>query len=382
MTKHNKGGLELEMTGGIRAFMPASQIDLHPVGELEPFVGQKLEASVQEIDRRSKRVLLSRRQHLQNQREAKREKTMAELEEGQVRDGVVSNVTDFGAFVDLGGVDGLVHVSDMSYGHINKPSEVVQNGQQVRVKVLKIEPDKGRIALGLKQIEPDPWESIQARLQPGTQVTGRVVKTLDFGAFIELEQGVEGLLPIGEISWQRIGRVEEVVKAGDQIRVKVLQVEPGRRRMTLSLKQAGEGGTDPWVGVERKYSRDQSVEGTVLTTTDFGAFIELEPGVEGLVHISELADRRVDRVEDVVKSGDVKMFRILEVNEDERRVRLSMREPREAAAERGERGARGEGKGRTPQAEPPRPARKRPSNLRGGMDVGGIGLGNLRLDDL
>lgn len=380
VTKHNKGGLELEMTGGIRAFMPASQIDLHPVGDLEPFVGQKLEASVQEIDRRSKRVLLSRRQHLQNRREAQREKTLATLEEGQLIDGVVSNVTDFGAFVDIGGVDGLVHVSDMCYTHVTNPSEVLKNGQQVRVKVLKIELDKHRIALGLKQTEPDPWDSLQARLQPGQQVTGKVVKTLDFGAFIELEQGVEGLLPIGEVSWQRINRVEEVIKTGDQVRVQVLQIDPERRRLTLSLKQAGEGGADPWAGAEKKYSRDQSVEGTVLTLTDFGAFVELEPGIEGLVHISELADRRVDRVEDVVKSGDVKMFRILEVNEDERRVRLSMREQREAA---GDRGKRGDTRGAAPsEPVPPRPARKRAANLRGGMDVGGIGLGNLKLEDL
>lgn len=373
----NKGGLELEMVGGIRAFMPASQIDLHHVDELEPLVGQKLEATVQEIDRKSKKVLLSRRALLQQRREQGKAKVMAELEPGQIREGKVSNIVDFGVFVDLGGVDGLVHVSDMSYTHVDKPSEVVKPGQTVRVKVLKIDPEKERISLGMKQVEPDPWEGIENRVHTGDQVSGRVVRTTNFGAFIEIQPGVEGLLPLSEMSWKRIGKAEDVVKEGDNVRLQVLNVDPVKKRISLSLK---ESQGDPWVGAEHKYAANTVVEGKVIGTPEFGAFVELEPGVEGLVHISELADRRVGQVQDVVKPGDVVKVRVLEVSEDTRKIRLSIKQvdkPAEAnQASREEIAAHSQP---TPQARRPKPA-----NLKGGMDArGGIGkgLGGLSLDD-
>ncbi|MEO1236181.1 MAG: S1 RNA-binding domain-containing protein, partial [Planctomycetota bacterium] len=342
------------------------------------FTGQKLEAVVQEIDRKAKKVLLSRRTHLENQKARNRDKMLAELEVGQERDGVVSGVVDFGAFVDLGGVDGLVHVTDLSHAHVNKPGDVVKKGDKVRVKVLKIEPDKQRIALGMKQVQPDPWEGVADKYTPGEQVSARVTRTANFGAFIEVEPGVEGLLPMSEMSWKRIHRAEEVVKVGDVVRVAVLNVDPAKHRLTLSLKAAT---GDPWVGASVKYAKDTTHAGTVVGTTDFGAFVELEQGVEGLVHISELSDRRVGQVTDVVKPGDTKEFRIKDVDEDQRKISLSLRPPgSENSGGGGDRGGRG---GRE-QPVVKGPARKKlpKENLKSGLgDVGGTGLGGLSLDD-
>lgn len=368
----NKGGLELELVGRIRAFMPASQIDLHPVGELEPFLGQKLPGKVTEIDRRAKKVLLSRRAYLDEERARKRDKLWSELQVDQTLEGTVSSVTDYGAFVDIGGIDGLVHVSDLSYTHVNRPGDVVQPGQQVRVKVLKLDHQKKRISLGLKQVAPDPWEGLGSRYQVGDQVSGRVVRTASFGAFVEVEEGVEALLPISELSWKRVHNVEDVVKVGDVIRLAVIGLDPAKRRMTLSLKQA-QG--DPWIGASRKYPRHALVDATVKSVTDFGAFVEIEAGIEGLVHISELSDRRVEKVEDVAPVGSRHQCRVLEIDEDNRRVRLSIRAAKAPPPEDKS----------TPAATPAnnrKPAAKlKKENLKGGMEGAalGTGLGSLRL---
>ncbi|MEM9883028.1 MAG: S1 RNA-binding domain-containing protein [Planctomycetota bacterium] len=373
VTKSNKGGLELEMVGGIRAFMPASQIDLFHVEDLDAFVGQKLEAVVQEIDRKAKKVLLSRRTHLENQKLKNREKLLQELEVGQEREGVVRSVVDFGAFVDLGGVDGLVHVTDLSHTHVKKPSDVVSPGDKVTVKVLKLEPDKQRIALGMKQVQPDPWDGVGSRYTPGEQVSARVTRTANFGAFVELEPGVEGLLPMSEISWKRIHRAEDVVKAGDVVKVAVLNVDPAKRRLTLSLKAAA---GDPWAGAAAKYAKDTRHEGTVTGTTDFGAFVELETGVEGLVHISELADRRVNQVTDVVNPGDTKTFRIKDVDEPNRKISLSLRE--ESAGGESPRGPRGD----RPTVQGPARPRLPKDKLKSGLGpIDSLGLGGLKLED-
>ncbi|WP_428389299.1 S1 RNA-binding domain-containing protein [Mucisphaera sp.] len=376
VTSTNKGGLELEMVGGIRAFMPASQIDLHHVDDLEALVGEKLEAMVQEIDRKSKKVLLSRRQYLQQKREAAKTKLLAELEVGQIREGTVSSVADYGAFVDLGGVDGLVHVSDMTYTRVEKASDVAKVGDVVKVKVLKIqEGEKGlRIGLGLKQIEPDPWEGVAERFSVGEEVTGRVTRTANFGAFVEVSEGVEGLLPISEMSWKRIGKAEDVVRVGDTIKLSVISIDAAKKRMSLSIKAAS---SDPWQGAGLKYPQNAVVEGTVIGTTDFGAFIELETGVEGLVHISELADRRVNQVDEVLKVGESKQFRVIEINEGERKIKLSLKrvdKPIEASKE--------------PEHQPRdlgKAKRQAPKDLKSGLgNAGGMGmgLGSLSLDDL
>jgi small subunit ribosomal protein S1 len=383
VVSHNKGGLELEMVGGIRAFMPASQVDLHHVDNLEALIGQKFEAQVQEIDRKGKKVVLSRRALLQMRRAEAKKRTLEELKEGDIREGTVSNIVDFGAFVDIGGVDGLVHVSDLSYTHIDKPADAVKVGQQVRVKVLKIDQTKGKISLGLKQVEPDPWQNVGERVQIGESISCRVVRTAAFGAFVEVEPGVEGLLPLSEMSWKRIGRAEDVVQVGQVVHVKVLTCEPGKRRLSLSLKQA-QG--DPWIGAERKYKKGTTHEGKVIGTTDFGAFVELEPGIEGMVHISELSAQRVGAVTDVVNVGDVKPFRILETDEEQRRIRLSLK-PESAGARAGgdARQTAPSGKHAAQSRHQPAARRKPRSDLKSGLGDGGgmgTGLGGLRLEDL
>ncbi len=322
VTGANKGGLEMEIAGGIRAFMPASQVGHQFIEDLETCVGEKYIAVVREVDRRSKKVVLSRREYLEIQRRHAREKLWKELEEGQVLEGKVTSVMAYGAFVDIGGLDGLVHVSDMSYQRVHHPKEVVKTGQSVEVKVLKIDRENERVGLGIKQVAPDPWDMVQQTVRAGDHVTGTVTRTTNFGAFVELEPGVEGLLPLGEISWKRIRQAADVVREGQTVRVMVLEIDLEKRRISLSLKQAH---GDPWIGAESRYEKNSTVEGTVLSTTPFGAFVEIEDGIEALVHISQLADHRVAQVEDVLKAGDRKPFRVIGVDEQQRRMSLSLR---------------------------------------------------------
>lgn len=318
----NKGGLELEMIGGIRAFMPVSQIDLHYVEDMEPLVGQKLRAQVQEINHRAHKVVLSRRQLLETEKQNKQTQLWKEIEIGQTREGIVTGIADYGIFVDLGGIDGMVHVSDMSHSRVEKPTDVAKVGQQVQVKVLKIDREKQRIGLGMKQVGPDPWQGIADKLKAGDHLSARVVRTVDFGAFVEIEPGVEGLVPVSELSWKRVGKPSDIVQIGDVLRLVVQSVDPEKCRISLSLKQVD---GDPWIGAERKYEKGSLVDATVQSITDFGAFVELTPGVEGLVHISELADHRVERAEDVLSVGQKQQFRVLEVDEDKRRISLSLK---------------------------------------------------------
>ena len=322
VTGTNKGGLELEMVGGIKAFMPASQVDLQRVEDLKALVGTKLPALVDKMEHKSRRVVISRREYLLQQRHNQRKKLWSELEIGQIRQGVVSTIQAYGAFIDLGGVDGLVHVSDMSYSRVGNPEEVLKVNDKVRVKVLGLDPEKQRISLGIKQVDPDPWEQIEQRIAVGDQVAARVVRLADFGAFLEVEPGVEGLLPVSELSWGRVNKAGDVLQVGDVPHVRILKIEPQRHRVLLSIKQSS---GDPWVGVEHKYKANSLVEAKVISTPEFGAFVELEPGVEGMVHISELAAGRVGQVTDVLKVGDTRQFRVLQVNEEDRRIKLSVK---------------------------------------------------------
>lgn len=357
VTGVNLGGLELLAQHQVRAFMPKSQVDLERVADFTPYIGRPLECQVTEIDRRGRSLVVSRRRLLERQREEARQQLKYALVEGQVRKGIVRRLTDFGAFVDLGGIDGLLHVSDISYGRVRHPREVVKQGDEVEVQVLKIDLVRDRISLGMKQLQPDPWTVVPANYQPEQTVDGRVVRLMEFGAFVELEPGVEGLIPLSEMSWtQRVRHPRELLKEGDPVRVAVLALDAEKRKITLSLKALGE---DPWKDVEQRYTPDAVVSGAVTRLTGFGAFVQLEEGVEGLLHVSEMASARVRRPSDVLKVGEVVQVRVKSVDVPQRRISLSRR-------------GVGEGEAEAPEADaaaPPRPVRQRKRPLKGGLDM-------------
>lgn len=326
----NRGGLEVKLKG-VTAFMPASQVDVMHVKDISIFLGETVRCEVVEIDRRGKNLTVSRRKVMEKERKANREELLKDLEVGQVRKGVVGNLTDFGAFVDLGGVDGLIHVSEMSYQQVKKPSDVVNTGDVVEVKVLKIqgEGSKQRISLGLKQTQPNPWDGIEEKYPVESTQKVRVVRLADFGAFAELEPGIDGLIPISEMAWNRIGSPKEVVEVGQMVDVSVLRVEPKKQRISLSMKQAQ---PDPWAGVIESYTPDTMVDGKVTRLADFGAFIEIAPGIEGMAHISELSEKRIKTCGEVLKVGQEVKARVLRVDEKTRRIGLSLKPASEEAA--------------------------------------------------
>jgi small subunit ribosomal protein S1 len=340
VTGSNTGGLELKVAGQ-RAFMPASQIDLNRIEQFNEFLGKKVKCKVIELDRRGKKIVVSRRAVMEEEQAAEREKVLAEIQVGDVREGTVRSLQQYGAFVDLGGIDGLVHVSDLSWERVGKPEEVVKVGQKVRVKVLKIEGDGQRISLGMKQVGPNPWDTVEQKYVPGTQASGRVAKLANFGVFVELEPGVEGLIPMGELSWDRVGKASSIVEVNQMVTVKVLDVDIARQRISLSLKQLSD---DPWTSAEGEFAVDTIIEGKVTKTTDFGAFVELAPGIEGMIHISELSDRRVGVVEEVVKAGQDVKVKVISFDPGKRRIGLSIKalteKPGEARGGRGGKASR------------------------------------------
>ncbi|MBV8780701.1 MAG: S1 RNA-binding domain-containing protein, partial [Phycisphaerae bacterium] len=316
VTGVNKGGLELQVKG-MRAFMPAGQVDLFFQPDLNVHLNQKMLAEVTAFDAGARNLVLSRRNVLEREREEAKAKLMAELAEGQVRRGTVRSVMDYGAFVDLGGVDGLLHVSELSHRRGVKPSDLIKVGDLVDVKIIRIDKRTGKLSLSLKQTMADPWIGAETKYSAGTPVTGRVSRVESFGAFIEVEEGVEGLLPVSEMSYQRVRHPSEIVKEGDTLRLVVLSIDPVAKKLSFSLKQAG---PDPWKTIGERYAVDMTVKATITRVVDFGAFAELEPGVEGLIHISELANNRVRSAGDVVKPGQSVNVRILEVDGEERRI--------------------------------------------------------------
>ena len=350
-----KGGLELDLQG-IRAFMPGSQASLGPMKDISVLLGEKIRCEVVELDRRHKNVVVSRRRLLERERREAREKLQEELEVGQLRRGTVQNITDFGAFVDLGGLEGLLHISDLAWSTVDKVTDVLSPGQEVEVKVLKIDTERNRISLGLKQTLPDPWAEVSKRHPVGTTMKVRITRLADFGAFAELEPGVEGLLPLSELGWTRVNRTSDVVSVGDVVDARVIRVEPARRRIALSIKQAQ---PDPWDGVLDGFTERSLAAGKVTRIAAFGAFVELLPGVEGLIHISELSDRRVRSCEDVVEVGQEVEARVLGVDRESRRISLSLKQAKapEPSSMDGEPAASDQPK--------PRPKRKKP--LRGGL---------------
>jgi small subunit ribosomal protein S1 len=328
VTGVNKGGLELQVKG-MRAFMPAGQVDLFFQPDLNVHMNQKLTAEVTAFDAHAKNLVLSRRNVLEREREEAKQKLMNEIAEGQIRRGTVRSIMDYGAFIDLGGLDGLLHVSELTHRRGVKVADFVKVGDLVDVKIVKIDKATGKLGLSLKQMMADPWIGAEAKYSAGTPVTGRVSRVENFGAFIEVEEGVEGLLPVSEISYQRIRHPSEIVKEGDTLRLVVLSIDPLAKKMSFSLKQAG---PDPWKTVAERYATDMTVDGTVTRVVDFGAFVELEPGLEGLVHISELANNRVKSAGDVVKAGQSVRVRVMDIDAEGRRISLSLKQAIPVAA--------------------------------------------------
>ena len=318
-----KGGLAVDV--GVKAFLPGSQVDLRPVKNLASMVGQLIRAKVIKLNRRRGNVVLSRRSVLEEEREEKKKHTLEVLNEGMVLTGTVKNITDYGAFIDLGGIDGLLHVTDMSWGRVGHPSEIFQVGDQVEVVVLHFDRESGRVSLGYKQKSNDPWETVETRFAPGTKTHGRVVSLTNYGAFVELEPGVEGLVHVSEMSWtRRVRHPSKLVNVSDEVEVIVLDVNRAAKRISLGMKQVE---PDPWTTIEERYKPGTRVSGKVRNLTDFGAFIELEPGVDGLLHISDMSwTRNVGHPSEVLKKGQDIETQILNIDRDNKRISLGLKQ--------------------------------------------------------
>ena len=318
-----KGGLVVDI--GVRAFMPASQLDLRPTHDLEAWKDREIECRVLKVNRKRGNVVVSRRAILEEEQRKQREALAADIAEGAVMSGKVKNITDYGVFVDLGGLDGLLHISDLVWGRIKHPSEAISVGQEIQVQVLKFDKEKMRISLGRKQLIPDPWATVPERFPVGMRLRGRVVGVADYGAFVQIEPGVEGLVHVSEMSWsKRLVHPSKVVKNGDEVEVVVLDLKPEQRRISLGLKQTL---PDPWDAVAEKYSVGNVVSGRVRNLAEFGAFVELEEGIEGLIHVSDFSwTERVKNPGDKLKKGDTVQAKVLKIDTEHRRLSLGIKQ--------------------------------------------------------
>lgn|GEM_PF-47597 len=322
VTEVVKGGVIVDI--GLRGFVPASQIDLRRVSDLNSVVGKELTMKVLEVEKERNNVVLSQRAFLEERLAEAKKRAFDTLKEGDIVDGTVTRLTNFGAFVDIGdGVEGLLHVSDISWNRITHPGQVLKEGDKIKVMVLSVDPERERISLGLKQTQKDPWAEAQTKYPVGTVINGTVTRLTDFGAFVDIGKGVEGLLHVSDISWNRITHPGQVLKVGDKIKVMVLGVDAERRRMSLGLKQTLD---DPWVKVPTKYPVGTVTDGKVTRLTDFGAFVELEPGIEGLVHVSQISRHRVEKPSDVLQEGQMVQVKVISLKLDQRRIGLSIKE--------------------------------------------------------
>lgn len=404
-----KGGLSVDI--GVKAFLPGSQIDTKPVKNLDKFLGKKLKFKIIKFNKKRGNIVLSRRAVVAQERELQRAETLANLQEGTIVSGIVKNITEYGAFIDLGGMDGLLHITDMSWGRIKHPSELFAVGDEIKVKILKYDREKERVSLGLKQVSPNPWDDVEYKFPVGVTVKGKVVSLKDYGAFVELEDGVEGLIHVSEMSWtERVKHPSKLINVGDEVECKVLEVDPKNKRISLGLKQLQANpwdelevkfpvGTivegevksvtdfgvfidigmgidglihisdvawtkkfahpsekykkgdkvravvlgidkanekfslgvkqlerDPWESIKSRYRQGQAIEGAVTKLTDFGAFVEIEEGVEGLIYVSEIADHRIEKPADILKVGDKVRAEILSIEPKERRIGLSIKQ--------------------------------------------------------
>src|SRR5690348_697553 len=319
-----KGGLSVDV-GGVRAFLPGSQVDLKPVRNLDGYKGHEIDVRVIKLNKKRGNIVVSRKQLLEEEQSEKRSKTLEHLEEGAVLTGTVKNLTDYGAFVDLGGLDGLLHITDMSWGRLTHPRDLVNVGDEIHVKVLKFDKDKQRVSLGFKQLTPDPWLDAAERYPVGARVHGRVLSVTDYGAFIELEQGIEGLVHLSEMTWsKRLKHPSKLVKPGDEVETVVLSVNPADRRISLGMKQLLE---NPWENLSERYPTGAVVEGRVRNLTDFGAFVEIEDGIDGLVHVSNLSwTKRVKHPSEVIKKGEKVKAVVLGVEPQNRRLSLGIKQ--------------------------------------------------------
>ena len=323
VTRKIKGGLLVDI--GVNVFLPASQVDIRRPNDIADYIGRVVQCEVLKIDEARRNIVVSRRSLIERQREEDREHLLGELEVGQIRKGVVKNIADFGAFVDLGGIDGLLHITDMSWERISHPTEMVAIDQEIEVKVLQVDREKQKIALGLKQKHNNPWDNIQDKYPVGTVVKGEVVNVMSYGAFVKLEPGIEGLVHISEMSWtRRINDPKDLVSVGDEIEVKILGVDPAGQQLSLGMKQTM---ANPWDEVMDKYPEGGVVTGKVRNLTNYGAFIELEQGIDGLLHVSDMSwTRKVSHPSEIVEKGQELKCRVLSVDRERRRIALGLKQ--------------------------------------------------------
>ncbi len=318
-----KGGLTVDI--GITAFLPGSQVDIRPVRNMDRFLGQKLEFKVIKCNRKRNNVVLSRRALLEERRREQRAETLKSLKEGEILEGVVKNITDYGVFIDLGGIDGLLHITDISWGRISHPSEKLSVGDRLRIKVLHYDADTERVSLGLKQITPDPWEHAPQAYPIGARVKGRVVSVTDYGAFVQLEEGIEGLVHVSEMSWTRkIRHPSKVVNLDDVIEAVVLDIDPTKKRISLGMRQVE---PNPWTVIESKYPVGTRILGKVKTITDFGVFVGVEEGIDGLIHVSEMSwTKKIRNPGDLFKKGQEVEAVVLSIDKENERFSLGIKQ--------------------------------------------------------
>jgi small subunit ribosomal protein S1 len=323
VTETVKGGLRVDI--GVRAFLPASRSGVREIADLEKLLGQEIRCKITKLDVEKEDVVVDRRVVLEEEEKQARQAAFGSVQEGQVLLGTVKTVMDFGAFIDIGGVDGLLHVTDMSWSRVSKPSDLLKAGDQVEVKVLRVNPESRKISLGMKQLQPDPWTVAAEKYKIGDRVRGTVARITDFGAFISLEPGIDGLIHISEMSWSKKQRhPRDIVAAGEAVEAVILGVNTGERRISLGLKQAL---GDPWEEAERKYPVGCIAEGSITNMTSFGAFVDLGSGVEGMVHVGDIThERRLDHPKEILKSGQTIKAQVLEFDRDKRRIRLGMKQ--------------------------------------------------------
>ena len=323
VSRRIKGGLLVDI--GVPVFLPASQVDIRKPGDISRFIGQEIECKILNIDTKNHNIVVSRRKIIEEDRHASKEKILAEIEEGQIRKGVVKNIADFGVFVDLGGLDGLLHISDLSWGRISHPSELVDLDQEIECVVIGVDKENEKISLGLKQKSESPWESVEERYPVGSRVKGTIVNIMNYGAFVRLEEGIEGLIHISEMSWtKRIGHPGDILHLGEEVEVQVLDVNKDKQEISLGLKQLE---TNPWSVASQKYPVGTIVDTKVTSLTNYGAFVEIEPGIDGLIHISDLSwTKKFNHPGEAIQKGQEVKAVVLEVDEEKHRVSLGIKQ--------------------------------------------------------